>query len=176
MIKLLNNNNIDEILELLRKYHKKEDENFEIILNRDRKDLEILIKHGYIYGKYKKNKLIGFASMSKYNAIKGLKKTNAKNKIRKKQFLVSADINNENTALFLNDLIDINYRGKGFYKDLTLIRLEKVKELGYKNIVVYLNINKVVGINNYIKNGWKFGTLIEILENRYELLLYYTLP
>ena len=173
MIRLLNIKDIDEILELLKKYHEVEDKNFEIVLNRNEKQLEVLISDGYIYGKYEKDKLIGFASMLKYDAIDGLKKTKLENRVRKEKFFKDTGINNENTAVLLNDLIDVNYRGKDLYKELVSIRLDKVKELGYEHAVAYLNINKVTGINNFLKNGWEFGTLIEISTNRYEFLLHY---
>ena len=173
MIRLLKIGDVGNILELLKKYHETEDKNFEIVLNRNEKQLEELILNGYIYGKYEQNELIGFASMSKYNAIDGLKKTKLENRIRKEKFFKDTGINNENTAVLLNDLIDANYRGNHLYKELVSIRLDKLKELGYEHVVAYLNINKVIGINSFLKNGWEFGTLIEISENRYEFLLHY---
>jgi len=173
MIKLLNNKNIPEIIELLKKYHAAEDQNCEIVLNRDQQQLEKLIFNGYIFGKHKNQKLIGFASLLKYNAINALNKTNSENRIRKEIFFDENGINDTNTALLLNDLIDIDYRGESLYKELILIRLDKIRELGYEHVVAYLNINKVQGINDFLKNGWKFGTLIKISKNRYEILLHF---
>jgi hypothetical protein len=173
MIRLLNIKDINEILELLKKYHETEDKNFDIVLNRNEKQLEVLILNGYIYGKYEKDKLIGFSSMLQYDAIDGLKKTKLENRIRKEKFFNDTGINNKNTAVLLNDLIDVNHRGKDLYRELVLIRLDKIKELGYEHVVAYLNINKVIGINNFLKNGWEFGTLIKISTNRYEFLLHY---
>ncbi len=172
-MKLLNDENIDEILGLLKKFHETEDKNFEIVLNRDKKQLENLIINGYIYGKFEKDKLIGFASMSKYNMLSGLKKTKLENRIRKEKFFKNAGINDENTAVLLNDLIEMKHRGKGIYKELISVRLDKIKMLGYEHVVAYLNINKVKGINSFLKNGWEFGTLLEIDTNRYEFLLHY---
>ena len=173
MIELLNNKYIPEMLELLKKYHATEDKNCEIVLNRDQQQLEELILNGYVFGKHKNKKLIGFASLLKYNAINALNKTNSENRIRKERFFDENDINDKNTALLLNDLIDIDYRGESLYKELILIRLDKIRELGYEHVVEYININKVQGINDFLKNGWKFGTLIKISKNRYEILLHF---
>ena len=173
MIRLLKTEDINNILELLKKYHETEDTNFEIVLNRDTKQLEGLIVNGYIYGKYEKDELIGFASMSKYDAIDGLKKTKLENRIRKEKFFKDTGIDNENTAVLLNDLIDADHRGNHLYKELVSIRLDKLKELGYEHVLAYLNINKAIGINKFFKNGWEFGTLIEISTKKYEFLLHY---
>ena len=173
MIKILNKKDIQEVIKLSKKYHKNEDNNSEIVANRSKEELEDLILNGYIYGKYKNNKLIGFASFSKYNLIDSIKKTNSENIVRKSKYFKENGINNENTAVLLNDLIDYDYRGEKIYKDFMLVRLEKIKELGYEHIVAYLNINKINGINDFLKNNWKFGSLIKISENRYEFLLHY---
>ncbi len=173
MIKLLNSENIDEVIKLLNKYHKNEDERCEIVANRSKADIEALMRKGSIYGKYKDDKLVGIASFERYDALKGLQKTKLENRVRKEKFFKQNNISSENTVVFLNDLIDKESRGQSIYKELNALRMKKVKELGYKHIVAYLNINKVDGINDFIKNGWKFGTLIEISKNRYEFLLHY---
>jgi len=173
MIKLLNSENIDEAIKLLNKYHKNEDEKCEIVANRSKEDIENIILNGAIYGNYKNYKLVGIASFERYNAINGLQKTKLENRVRKEKFFKQNNISSENTVVFLNDLIDKESRGQSIYKELNAVRIKKVKELGYKHIVAYLNINKVDGINDFIKNGWKFGTLIEISKNRYEFLLHY---
>ncbi len=173
MIKILDTEHINDIMFLLKKYHKDEDKFFEIVLSRSRKELEELIATGYIYGKFINKNLVGIASLHSYNSVVALQKTCIENKSRKEIFFKENDITPNNTALILNDLIDISYRDRGIYKDLNRIRLLKIKALNYKNIVAYLNINKAKGINEFLDNGWKFGTLIKVGDKQYEMLMYF---
>jgi len=172
VIKVLTQSHLEDVVNLFNEYTVKEDLNNIVMAKRSLDDVEDILINGHMFGKFVKGKLIGITSVMRYYPEEGLKKTHLSNKIRKEVFYKRENISKENTAVILGDLILKEFRGKGYFSELHSARMDKAKSLGFTNFVAYKTVDKIEGVNDFLKAGWLIGALIKTGENKYELLLH----
>jgi len=114
MITRLHLENLQEVLDLRKKYFDIEDKSYQNLGYQSNEKIIHLLENNYCCGKYLDNKLIG-VNMYEANYFKTTfgEEKNLDNFNRKLKLFNKIGITNENSVCFVADLIDKEYRGKG---------------------------------------------------------------